>query len=268
MKTILITAGGTIEPIDSARVITNTGTGRLGSLIADEFAKQEDIGRIFYVCAPTAVRPITDKAEITVIRSVDDLSEALSSISSEYRIDAVIHSMAVSDYTVSSVTTAGELAKYLADAMTSPAGQKETIGPESLENDPSTTAGVLEAGILSALMDTDIRKGGGKLSSKMKAPVLLLGQTKKVISSLRSLAPEAVIVGFKLMTDVSEEKLTETAIELMKKNSCNYVLANDSKNISGDMHKAILIGKNGIVAGFDTKQEIAAGIVSAVTEEV
>ena len=32
MKTILITAGGTSEPIDNIRSITNTGTGALGSL--------------------------------------------------------------------------------------------------------------------------------------------------------------------------------------------------------------------------------------------
>ena len=38
---------------------------------------------------------------------------------------------------------------------------------EKLENDPSTTEGVLEAGILAAIENTDIREGGEKLSSKM-----------------------------------------------------------------------------------------------------
>ncbi|MFO7160860.1 MAG: phosphopantothenoylcysteine decarboxylase, partial [[Clostridium] cellulosi] len=34
---VLITAGGTTENIDPVRKIKNTATGRLGSLIAEEF---------------------------------------------------------------------------------------------------------------------------------------------------------------------------------------------------------------------------------------
>ena len=45
---ILITAGGTTETIDGVRSITNTGTGRLGSLIADEFEKSPMINNIYY----------------------------------------------------------------------------------------------------------------------------------------------------------------------------------------------------------------------------
>ena len=36
---IIVTAGGTSEPIDNVRRIANTGTGRLGSLVADELAE-------------------------------------------------------------------------------------------------------------------------------------------------------------------------------------------------------------------------------------
>lgn len=35
MKTVLITSGGTIEPIDGVRGITNFATGKLGSVIAE-----------------------------------------------------------------------------------------------------------------------------------------------------------------------------------------------------------------------------------------
>ena len=47
--TVLVTAGGTSEPIDNIRSITNTGTGALGSLIADAFAKDPQVERIVYV---------------------------------------------------------------------------------------------------------------------------------------------------------------------------------------------------------------------------
>ena len=38
LKNILITSGGTSEPIDRIRSITNTSTGTLGSLIAKAFS--------------------------------------------------------------------------------------------------------------------------------------------------------------------------------------------------------------------------------------
>ena len=47
---IIVTAGGTSEPIDNVRRIANTGTGRLGSLVADELAEADWTGHIFYVC--------------------------------------------------------------------------------------------------------------------------------------------------------------------------------------------------------------------------
>ena len=39
MKKILVTAGGTTEPIDAVRSITNESSGRLGAKIADAFAQ-------------------------------------------------------------------------------------------------------------------------------------------------------------------------------------------------------------------------------------
>ena len=40
---IIITSGGTSENIDNVRKITNTATGALGSIIANEFIKKYDI---------------------------------------------------------------------------------------------------------------------------------------------------------------------------------------------------------------------------------
>ena len=44
---IIVTAGGTSEPIDNVRRIANTGTGRLGSLVADELAEADWTDHIF-----------------------------------------------------------------------------------------------------------------------------------------------------------------------------------------------------------------------------
>ena len=108
MKTILITAGGTSEPIDNIRSITNTGTGTLGSLIADRFARKKSVERVVYIHSSKAVLPKTQKAVLIEADSTLELQEAVRRACREYRPDAIIHSMAVSDYKTGAVVkTAG-----------------------------------------------------------------------------------------------------------------------------------------------------------------
>ena len=111
---VLVTAGGTCEPIDDARYISNTGTGRLGSLIADALAEKTEIDNIFYICAKSACRPATDRATVIPIFSVEDLEKAVRDLLRKERIDAVVHSMAVSDYRVRAVSTVEQLRNALA----------------------------------------------------------------------------------------------------------------------------------------------------------
>ena len=40
MKTVVITAGGTSEKIDNVRKITNSSTGKLGKVIANELIRE------------------------------------------------------------------------------------------------------------------------------------------------------------------------------------------------------------------------------------
>ena len=49
--------GGTSEPIDTIRSITNKSTGKLGSLIADAFSEGKNVERIYYIHAKGAVMP-------------------------------------------------------------------------------------------------------------------------------------------------------------------------------------------------------------------
>ena len=244
---ILITAGGTSEPIDAVRVISNSSSGRLGSMIADELASREDC-QVFYVCARDSVRPASPDVRCVEVMSVADLQSAVTRLAKENAVHAAIHSMAVSDYTVRAVSTAGAVAEQLA------ALDGETVTPEKLEQ---------------AFDVTDTRGGGGKLSSKMSSPVLLLTQTPKIISLLRPLMPEAVIVGFKLLSRVSREELLDVAHALLKANGCDFVLANDGSEIRGDTHHAYLIdGDKTVLREMFTKQEIAAQIAETVMKEV
>jgi phosphopantothenate-cysteine ligase len=210
---ILITSGGTTESIDPVRAITNQATGRLGSLIAEQFKNEN----VFYLCSGQAAIPKIE-AQVFTITDTRSLEETIRSVLTANNIDVIIHAMAVSDYRVKSVRSASG---------------------EELDRTQ-------------------------KISSDETELTIVMEQTPKVISILRKFAPNAVIVGFKLLDGVSDETLKVAAEKLLRKNDCDFVLANDKKNIQGDSHRGILIYKNGDIQIFETKQEIAAGIAKAV----
>lgn len=251
MKNILVTAGGTTEPIDNVRSITNTGTGRLGSLIADFFSKAPSVSKIFFICAKNAILPISDKVTVIYIQSVNDLQAAVLETIENHKIDVVIHSMAVSDYRVKSVSSVEALAETIANNL-----QKELLEENVKEI------------ILKGLQSSDLVKATGKMSSQVNCPIILLEQTPKILPMFKKLLPKTIVVGFKLLSQVSEEKLLAVAHRLLIENECDYVLANDTSDITGDQHKGYLIDKNRRIKTFYTKQEIAAGIVTAVLERM
>ena len=92
-KNILITSGGTREPIDRVRSITNTSTGALGSHIAKEFSLLGDTDKIFYVHGKNAVLPECDKVELVPIVSTDDLLKAVAV--SDFRVRSVLRASTV-----------------------------------------------------------------------------------------------------------------------------------------------------------------------------
>jgi len=103
---ILVTSGGTAEPIDGVRVITNTSTGATGALIAERFAGGGH--EVVLLRARMAVRPDHQAA----VREVEfgafgELEAALARQLGEGDFDAVVHAAAVSDFAVAAVEVAG-----------------------------------------------------------------------------------------------------------------------------------------------------------------
>jgi len=244
---VLVTSGGTWEEIDRVRKITNTSTGRLGSLIADAFAERG--ARVTYLCGETALRPLRPMDQVEVIGNVRQLGAALERLLKARSYDCVVHAMAVSDYTPRAATTAEGLAAAISAAI-----EAEGRMPEGDD--------------LTTLVRDSIRGIGGepgekKISSSLEDMVLLMEKTPKVISRIKRLQPETVLVGFKLLVDVPQAELEQVAGGLMERNDCDFVLANDLTSITGDTHKAMLIG-GGSIRHLDTKQDIARAIVECV----
>lgn len=231
---IVITAGGTSEYIDKVRKITNSGTGKLGANITNELLKREDIETIYYICTPKAIKPIEDKrVKIIEIINTNNLKESVETILKNQNIDWFIHSMAVSDYYVDYVSTASLLANEL----------KQNSNFEQV--------------LLNAINKLD---NSDKLSSNEDNLILVLKQTPKIINLIKKISPKTNLIGFKLLENVTEEYLLTIAKQLRDKNQCEYVVANDLKNIKNGNHKAFLLDKQDNVKIMNGKLDIAMNI--------
>ncbi len=101
-KRILITAGGTREPIDSVRYIGNMSSGRTAAGLVDGLAVAGH--RVCWLGAENAIRPERADA-INHFSSFSELECQLKSILAADKYDVVIHAAAVSDFSIDSITT-------------------------------------------------------------------------------------------------------------------------------------------------------------------
>ena len=215
---ILITSGGTSEKIDRVRSITNHSTGQLGKIIAETFLDKGD--QVTLVTTPKAVRPAAHpNLTIVLIENVSELLETLEPLVHTH--DVLIHAMAVSDYTPVYMTGL--------EAVAASTDMTEFLNKTNSES---------------------------KISSQDDVQVLFLKKTPKIISLVKKWNPAIRLIGFKLLVDVSNEELLETARASLIKNQAEIIVANDLTEISNQEHKAYLVGKDNVTQA-QSKEEIA-----------
>lgn len=103
-KKVLITAGGTFEPIDTVRGISNRSSGRTGAVIADCF--YETGWDVTFVHSVSSVRPTNVPQQDISFLTANELQTAMRELLKETSFDACIHLAAVSDFSVDYVTDA------------------------------------------------------------------------------------------------------------------------------------------------------------------
>jgi phosphopantothenate---cysteine ligase (CTP) len=253
-KKVIITAGGTSEQIDGVRRITNMATGKLGSQICDELLRQNGsgIGKIYYVCPPQAVQPNeSDKIKIVHTGGTLDVKEKLETIMRSEKIDYFIHSMAVSDFTTDYVSNAKMLADDIVRAIEEVMSWQESIAINGLKK-------VVEETIKNPPSRID---ASSKISSHEDNLQIGLKPTPKVISFIKEWQPETFLVGFKLLNGAGEKQLFTAAYDLLEKNKCDLVVANDLTTIKEGKHTAMIIEPDGTRHRFSGKSSIAENLV-------
>ncbi|MGT2846685.1 phosphopantothenate--cysteine ligase [Streptococcus massiliensis] len=215
---ILITSGGTSEKIDRVRSITNHSTGQLGKIIAETCLKKGD--QVTLVTTRKAVKPVEqENLDIILIENVADLLETIEPLVQTH--DVFIHSMAVSDYT------------------------------------PIYMAGFEQVAKSSNLQEfLDKKNQESKISSQDDVQVLFLKKTPKIISHVKKWNPNIMLIGFKLLVDVSKEELISVARKSLVNNQAQIIVANDLADISEHEHLAYLVEKDSKTIA-RSKEEIA-----------
>lgn len=201
----VITAGGTSEPIDAVRVISNLSSGRLGARLAESFARSG----VRVTLLTSGHRPEPHPGiEVVPYRDSEQLRTELDALL-EQSPDIVCMAAAVSDYTV----------------------------------------------IPSA----------GKLSSDADSITLTLTRAPKILPTLRPRCPNALIVGFKLLSDVSPAHLLEVARAQSERCGLDATVANDRAHFTEGRHPAQLVWSLGGVESLDgTKAEVAEVLAAAL----
>lgn len=106
-----------------------------------------------------------------------------------------------------------------------------------------------------------------KISSSLSDLVIVLKPTKKIISIIKDTSPNTYLVGFKLLDNVTNDKLIEVATNLMIKNKCNLVVANDLENIRNGRHIGYIIDEENNVIVAEGKDDIAKKLVRRIENE-
>jgi phosphopantothenoylcysteine decarboxylase/phosphopantothenate--cysteine ligase len=102
---VLITSGGTREPIDAARFITNLSTGATGRALAEGLAAHGC--SVLCLCAEGALKPAGRNIRLAGFSSFSDLDSALKKALAAEEFHAVIHLAAVSDYSPALIEAGG-----------------------------------------------------------------------------------------------------------------------------------------------------------------
>src|SRR5690606_35712137 len=101
---LLITSGGTREPIDGVRFITNFSSGNTGAFLTDFFRRQGH--RVTLLRGQGSQKPETEGLSFE-FQSFQDLEKLLQENLATNKYDVVIHLAAISDYSVDYVEANG-----------------------------------------------------------------------------------------------------------------------------------------------------------------
>lgn len=213
MKKILITSGGTKVKIDMVRHIANMSSGTFGAKIAAESLNANY--NVHFLHAKNSKTPF--KIELDFFKETPDVQTLLKT--HEY-----INKLNKANYSES-------IYEYFEDYHTKLLETINSYQPDII---------VLAAAVSDYGVDNYV---DGKIRTKSDM-VINLTPYPKIISSIKTVAPNAKLIGFKLLVNSSQEELILNAMKSIETNKCDLVVANDLRDIKNNDHRILLVDKH------------------------
>jgi phosphopantothenate---cysteine ligase (CTP) len=212
---VVVTGGGTVAPIDDVRYIANTSSGHFSATITEACLALG--ANVWHIHAPSAQRPFDRLAHFDLHaadpqRELERLTELRDDwLAARDRLRLVpLHEGTVAEYST----------------------QLERV----LRSQPIDVAF-----LAMAVSDFEPVPVAGKLASRAEDLVLRCHPTPKVIHAVRDWAPGAFLVGFKLMSRVTEESLVREAEAACRVNRADATVANDLETVRAGRHTIHLV---------------------------
>ncbi len=228
-KTIVLTAGGTREPIDDVRFVSNVASGALPAAIADVLLQ---LGHdVHYIHGPGAIRPGHAVLDLDLTTTPPEAVEAQTRA---WLADAIERRarLARGALTLRPIRTAHEVATTLREVCT-------TLQPEAVA-------------CAMAVADFAPVATAGKLSSRQTTLTLEMAATAKAIDGVKPAAPKTRLLGFKLLSGATESQFCEAAKRQIERANADLVFCNDMQDLNQGRRRGLLIGHDGtIVARLD-----------------
>ncbi len=235
---VLVTAGGTVAPIDDVRQITNVSTGLFGARIAEAALRRG--ANVFYLHASGALLPFDRLMKF-------NLDAADPEVEIQRLLDIKVEWSHLKRRCFLFPLKMGTVEDY-----------QETLRPgfDYVRMDVAFLA--------MAVSDFAPEPVAGKLSSNANTLTIQCRRQPKVIQSVRDWSPETYLVGFKLLSNAPESELIRQAEDACMTNRADLTVANDLKTVRAGQHTIHLVRIGQPVETYGPEGDIAEQLVDRV----
>ncbi len=225
---VVMTAGGTHEPVDDVRHMSNVATGALPAAMAEALLRHGAL--VHYIHGPDAILPGRLRLDLALDGSQAPDDPSLDTLLAEFgRAARTARELwATGRLVLHGVGSAAETAQVVQDV----------VGAQH----PHLVACAM------AVADFTPLRHRGKLSSQQDGDgglTLHMQPTAKVIDSVLAAWPEAALLGFKLLSGASEAEHRHAVLELCRRSGARWVFSNDMVDYRQGRRRGILWSAEG-----------------------
>ncbi len=234
---VLITAGGTVAPIDDVRVISNRSTGRFAASLAEAWLRQ-GASVTYLATTPRTFGPL----EIPALRLEGPVDphelrrRTMKALTDSWHFDGKLQRVDLQKGTV--LDYADQLERLCR----------------------SRTWDVVM--LAAAVSDYEPVPFAGKIDSESDEIVITLKRTPKVIRQVRDwIGENAHLIGFKLTSGADDAALESIARQAGRTNRADVTIANDQSSVLAGKHRVAMVWPEGPAEWFEPGDDLGERVV-------